>query len=42
MIEDGKVTSIVDRVFPMEQVADAHRLVESEERRGAIVIMIQN
>jgi NADPH:quinone reductase-like Zn-dependent oxidoreductase len=40
MIEDGKIRSIVDRVFPMEQAADAHRRVETEQRIGAIVIEI--
>ena len=40
MIEDGILGSIVDRVFPMQQAADAHRLVEAEQRLGAIVIAI--
>ena len=40
MIEGGKIGSIVDRVFPMEQAADAHRLVETEQRLGAVVIAI--
>ena len=40
MIEDGKIGSIVDRVYPMEQAADAHRRVESELRLGAVVIAI--
>ena len=40
MIEDGKIGSIVDRVLPMEQAADAHRRVETEQRLGAIVIAI--
>lgn len=38
MIEAGKIQSIVDRVLPMDQAATAHRLVETEERRGAIVL----
>ncbi len=38
MIEGGAVGSIVDKVFPMEQAAEAHRLVEAEQRCGAIVI----
>lgn len=38
MIEAGKVVSIVDKIFPMEQVAEAHRLVETEQRLGAIVM----
>ena len=40
MIEDGRIQPVVDRVLPMEQVADAHRLVESERRVGGVVIAI--
>jgi NADPH:quinone reductase-like Zn-dependent oxidoreductase len=40
MIEGGQIRSIVDRVFPMEQAPDAHRLVETEQRLGAVVIAI--
>ena len=40
MIEDGRIGSIVDCVFPMEQAADAHRRVETEQRLGAVVIAI--
>ena len=40
MIEKGEITPIVDTVFPMEQAPDAHRLVETEQRRGAIVLQL--
>ncbi len=40
MIERGELTSIVDRVYPMEQAAEAHRRVETEQRLGAVVIRI--
>ncbi len=40
MIEDGEIVSIVDRVYPMEQAASSHRLVETEQRVGAVVIAI--
>ncbi|MDA4847411.1 NAD(P)-dependent alcohol dehydrogenase [Hoeflea poritis] len=40
MIEDGKIVSIVDRVLPMGEAATAHRLVETEQRNGAIVLSI--
>ena len=40
MIEEGEIRSIVDQVFPMEQAADAHRRVETEQRVGAVVIEI--
>lgn len=42
MIEDGEVRSIVDRVYPMEQAAQAHRRVETEQRLGAIVIAMDD
>ena len=40
MIEDGRIKSIVDRVYPMAQAADAHSRVETEQRLGAVVIAI--
>ena len=40
MIEDGRIKSIVDRIYPMEKASDAHRRVETEQRLGAIVIAI--
>ncbi len=40
MIEEGRVVSILDRVFPMAQAAEAHQRVETEQRAGAIVISI--
>ncbi|XVU28724.1 NAD(P)-dependent alcohol dehydrogenase [Actinoplanes sp. CA-054009] len=40
MIEAGEIRSIVDRIHPMGEAADAHRRVETERRVGAIVIAI--
>lgn len=40
MIEDGAIKSIVDRVLPMDRAVEAHRLVETEQRLGGIVIAI--
>ncbi|MGI9289328.1 MAG: NAD(P)-dependent alcohol dehydrogenase [Pseudomonadales bacterium] len=40
MIEDGTIGSIVDRVYSMEQAAQAHHRVETEQRLGALVIAI--
>ncbi len=42
MIEEGKIKSVVDKTFSMEQAADAHHRVETEQRLGAIVISINN
>lgn len=42
MIEEGKIKSVVDKIFPMDQAADAHRRVETEQRLGTIVITMKN
>lgn len=42
MIEDGKIKPVVDKVYTMNQAADAHRRVETEQRLGSIVISMQN
>jgi NADPH:quinone reductase-like Zn-dependent oxidoreductase len=40
MIDAGQIQPIVDRVLPMTRAAEAHRLVETEQRVGAIVLAI--
>lgn len=40
MVDAGELVGIVDRVLPMEQVAEAHRLVDTEQRLGAVVLAI--
>lgn len=40
-IEAGKVRPVVERVFPLEQIAEAHRLSETGHVRGKIVVKIE-
>ena len=40
LIEENRITPVVDKALPMEQVAEAHHLVETEQRLGAIVLSI--
>ncbi|MGJ8680068.1 NAD(P)-dependent alcohol dehydrogenase [Paraglaciecola sp.] len=42
MLEAEEISSVVDIVYPMEQVAEAHRKVEAEERIGSVVISINS
>jgi NADPH:quinone reductase-like Zn-dependent oxidoreductase len=40
MIEEGKIKSIVDKVYSYEQAAEAHRRVETEKRLGTVAISV--
>jgi len=40
MIEEGKIKSIVDKIYPFEQAAEAHQRVETEQRLGPVVISV--
>lgn len=38
LIEAGKYTVIVDRCYPLDQIADAHRYVETGRKQGSVVV----
>jgi putative PIG3 family NAD(P)H quinone oxidoreductase len=38
LLETGAVRPVIDRVFPLERVADAHRLVEENTTVGKVVL----
>jgi NADPH:quinone reductase-like Zn-dependent oxidoreductase len=41
MIEEGKIKSIIDKIYSLEQAAEAHRIVETEQRLGPVVISVR-
>jgi NADPH:quinone reductase-like Zn-dependent oxidoreductase len=42
LIEAGKLHPVIERVFTLEQIADAHRLSEGGHVRGKIVLKVTN
>jgi NADPH:quinone reductase-like Zn-dependent oxidoreductase len=40
LVDSGAIRAVIDRTYPLERIAEAHRYVETDRKRGNVVVTV--